>query len=294
VFWSLNGPAVGLRLALPELIAAAGRHGFGGVDFDIDEAASLARELGATRTRALFEARGVVPTVWSLPVRWSADDATFAADLETLPARARLSRELGCDRAITPMRPYSDERTFDENFRWHVDRFRRIAEILAADRVRFGVEFIGPKSLRDLHTHPFVHTIGGLKELIRAIGMPNVGILLDCYHWYTSHGTAADLEALRNDEVVHVHVNDAVSGRAVDEQLDLERKLPGATELVDIATFLRALARLGYDGGVSVEPFDQALDALGPEEALAATAGSLRLVWARAELPLPAAPPPSR
>lgn len=287
MYWSLNGPAVGVRLALPELVAAAGRHGFGGVDFPIDEAAGLAAELGAPRMRRLFEERGVSPTVWSLPVRWAADDATFEADLEKLPAYARLSDDLGCTRAITPMPPYSDERAFDENFRWHADRFGQIAEILGRHRVRLGVEFIGPKSLRDLHRYPFVHTIDGLKELIRAVGMANVGILLDCYHWYTSHGTAADLEGLRDDEIVHVHVNDAVSGRAVDEQLDLERRLPGATGLIDIAAFLRSLSRLGYSGGVSVEPFDQALDALGPEEALAATAGSLREIRERAGLPAP-------
>ena len=287
MYWSLNGPAVGVRLALPELVAAAARHGFGGVDVSIDQAASLAEELGTARLRRLFEERGVTPTVWSLPVRWAADDATFAAGLEKLPAYARLSQELGCTRAITPMPPFSDARAFDENFRWHAERFRRIAEILERHRVRLGIEFIGPKTLRDLHRYPFVHTIGGLKELIRAVGLGGVGILLDCYHWYTSHGTAADLEGLRGDEIVHVHVNDAVAGRAVDEQLDLERRLPGATGLIDIATFLQSLDRLGYDGGVAVEPFDQALNALGPEEALAATADSLRRIWQRADLPAP-------
>jgi sugar phosphate isomerase/epimerase len=287
MFWSLNGPAIGVRVPLPELIAAARRHEFGGVDFQIDEAMELAEQRGADEPRRLFAENGLVPTVWSLPVRWAADDASFQADLGKLPAYAQLASELGCLRTTTPMRPYSDERAFEKNFRWHVERFRPVAEILDRQGIRLGIEFIGPKTLRDLHAFPFIHTIDGLKELIAAIGTGNVGILLDCYHSYTSHATAADLERLRNSEVVHVHVNDAVAGRDVDEQLDLERRLPGMTGLIDIATFLRVLSGIGYDGGVSVEPFDEGLKSLGREDTLAATAASLAQIWERAGLPKP-------
>ena len=35
-----------------------------------------------------------------------------------------------------------------------------------------------------------------MKELIAAMGRPNVGIVLDSWHWYTSGGTVADLKTL--------------------------------------------------------------------------------------------------
>ena len=60
--------------------------------------------------------------------------------------------------------------------------------------------------------------------------------------------------------------------------------LPGETGLIDIATFLRGLDRIGYDGGVAVEPFSPRVNALPPEQAAAATVASLRQIWQTAGL----------
>lgn len=90
-------------------------------------------------------------------------------------------------------------------------------------------------------------------ELFDAVDCPNVGLLFDCYYRYTSHGTFAELDEL----AVYVHINDAGAGVTVDEQLDDVRQLPGSTGVIDVNGFLRALARIAYDGPVGVEPFDR-------------------------------------
>lgn len=59
-------------------------------------------------------------------------------------------------------------------------------------------------------------------ELCDAVG-PNVGLLLDAWHLYTSGHDPADLELLSNQNVVDVHVNDAPAGVAVDDQVDSVR-----------------------------------------------------------------------
>jgi sugar phosphate isomerase/epimerase len=246
--------------------------------------AALVDSRGLDAVARLFRDHGVQVAAWSLPPACRAEEAAFAASLPRLADLAALSASLGCHRVITWMTPWSDERPYAENFAWHVDRFQRLAAVLQPHQVRLGIEFIGPKTLRDAHRYPFIFSLDGLRTLWRAIGASNVGVLLDCFHWYTSHGTPADLDRLTNAEVVHVHVNDAVAGRSADEQLDLERCLPGETGLIDIATFLRALQRLDYDGGVAVEPFSQRVNALPPAEAIAATAASLRQIWATAGL----------
>jgi sugar phosphate isomerase/epimerase len=96
---------------------------------------------------------------------------------------------------------------------------------------------------------------------------PNVGLLLDCWHWYTSHGTLEELHTLRPEQVVYVHVNDAPSGIPVDEQLDHVRALPGETGVIDIAGFLGVLQSIGYDGPVVPEPFKKELNALPSDDA---------------------------
>lgn len=284
MFWSLNGPAIGVRVPLPELVSLAQRHGLKGVDFNIEEAATLAEANGVASVRRLFDESGVAPTVWGIPVAWRGDEAAFAASLTRLGGLADLSVELGCTRTITVMMPFSDERPYAENYRWSVEHFRRAAKVLQPRGIRLGLEYIGPKTLRDAHRNPFIYTLGGCLDLNADVGTGNLGVLFDAFHWYTSHGTAADFARIHNADIVHVHVNDGRAGRSADEQMDLERALPGETGAIDITTFLRGLADIGYDGGVAVEPFSPRVNALPAEEAVAATAASLRQVWQAAGL----------
>lgn len=87
----------------------------------------------------------------------------------------------------------------------------------------------------------------------------NVGLLLDCWHWYTAHGTLQEIEQLRAEQVVYVHVNDAPLGIPVDEQIDNVRALPAETGVIPIEGFMRALRSIGYNGPVTPEPFAKEL-----------------------------------
>jgi sugar phosphate isomerase/epimerase len=118
------------------------------------------------------------------------------------------------------------------------------------------------------------------------IGTGNVGLLLDCFHWYTAHGTREDLARLSANQVVVVHVNDAVARRGPDEQIDNQRMLPGATGVIDIVGFLQALDRMSFDGPVGVEPFNAELRSLPEPERVRLAGESLAKVWVQAGLQL--------
>jgi sugar phosphate isomerase/epimerase len=163
-----------------------------------------------------------------------------------------------------------------------VPRLRAIADVLDEHACRLGLEPIGPKTLRISAQHEFVHSIPMALELLAAIDRPNVGLLLDCFHWYTSHGDLAELIALSKSQVVYVHINDAPAGIQVDEQLDQVRVLPGASGVIDLTGFLKALDEIGYDGPVAVEPFDAALAHLPPAQRVRLAADSARKAFAAA------------
>ena len=112
-----------------------------------------------------------------------------------------------------------------------------------------------------------------------AMGTGNVGLLLDIWHLYTSHGTLDQVRELSATDVVVVHINDAPSGINVDEQLDQVRTLPGETGVLDIPGFLQALEDIGYDGPVTVEPFSKRVREMAVGDAVAATAQSVAKVW---------------
>ncbi|MGN6561929.1 MAG: sugar phosphate isomerase/epimerase family protein [Thermomicrobiales bacterium] len=271
MFTCLAPGAIGIRgLALPAAIALARESGFAGLAFDIKEAAESAAAQGAPALRALFADAGIAPGYWGLPVAWRDDAERWQADLKALPALASVARELGCDRATTVMQPGSNERAYDENFAWHVERLRPVATALRDAGCRLGIEYIGPRTFRQKFRHEFIYDLKGLLDLAAAIGTGNVGVLLDAWHLYTSGGTAADLTRLTARDVVAVHVNDAPAGIARDDQIDTVRALPLETGVMDLAGFMGQLRAIGYDGPVTPEPFSQRLNDLAVHDPLGA------------------------
>lgn len=160
--------------------------------------------------------------------------------------------------------------SYDENFTWHVERFRPIAQILADHGCMFGIEFLGPKTLRDAHKYSFIYTLDEMMELADAIGTGNVGLLLDAWHLFTSGGSLDDLDKISNTNIVTVHINDAPAGIPWDELQDTVRCLPMETGVLDLVGFMQKLESLGYDGPVTTEPFNQALNTLAADDPQAA------------------------
>jgi sugar phosphate isomerase/epimerase len=267
---------------LREAIALSRKHGFGGVEFNPRDVRAIDGEFGAGTVRGWFEEAGIRPAGFGLPVDWRGDEGAWREGLKNLPALAAAAVALGCKRCMTWIMPSSDELERDENWAFHAERFTPIASILAEHGVSLGLEFIGPKTLREARKHIFIWRIEEMLQLGREIG-PNVGLLLDVWHLYTSGGTLEQVRALSPEQVVYVHVSDAPAGIDVDEQIDNRRALPGETGVIDIAGFLRALDAIGYDGPITAEPFKAELKELPSDDArLEVITKSLDTIFERA------------
>jgi sugar phosphate isomerase/epimerase len=279
---TLSPGAIGIKgLSLAETIELAAASGFDSITFDLREADRLAQEGGVESVRVLFDKHGIRPGYWGLPVAWR-DDSKSAADLAELPRRLEVANALGCQRAVTGIMPGINDRTYDEQFAFDVERMRPAAQMLADAGCRIGIEFIGPKTLRSQFTHEYIYNLPQTMEFAGVVGTGNIGLLLDAWHLYTSHGSLADLDGLTAGDIVAVHVNDAPVGIPVDEQMDLVRALPLETGVLDIVGFMQALQRMGYDGPVMPEPFSQRIDTLAATDPLAAareTAASMDALW---------------
>ncbi len=214
-----------------------------------------------------------------LPVEFRRDENRFKADLARLPKQAAVLRQLGVKRIATWIMPGHRELTYLQHFKQLTKRFREIANALKDNDIRLGLEFVGPRTSRARSRFPFISTQIGMMELVDAIGTGNVGLLMDSWHWYTSHGTVEELLQLSNKDIVHVHVNDAPSGIPVDKQIDNRRALPVTTGVIDMRGFINALVKIGYDGPVECEPFDQELRKMEDNAALRKTIASLNRIW---------------
>ncbi len=80
---------------------------------------------------------------------------------------------------------------------------------------------------------------------------PNIGLLLDSWHWHHAGATVADILAAGKSRVVTVHVSDAAKAPP-EEVRDNQRLMPGEG-VIDLVGFFRALQKIGYEDGVSPE-----------------------------------------
>ena len=257
-----------------ELNDLAHRHRFESVEPRAEELAGLTPAQVA-ETAADLKAKNLVWAAAGLVVDFRKDDALFRDGLVRLPRIAAGLRRAGATRIGTWLAPSHDTLTYNQNFKQHAARLREVARILADHGLRLGLEYVGTQLLLVGKRYPFVHTLAEARELIAAIGAPNVGLVLDTWHWWTAGDTAADLLALKNEDIVSVDLNDAPRGIAKEQQRDNARELPAATGVIDAAAFVNALAQIGYDGPARPEPFNAALNALDNEPACAAASAAL-------------------
>ncbi|MNS12493.1 Inosose isomerase [compost metagenome] len=250
-----------------EFLDAARDAGFPAIEYDIRPFAKAAEEQSLEEAKELLSSRGLILGCIGLPVEFRQSEDEFKQDLAELPRLAKFARELGVERCCTWLMPTTDESIVEYTCRT-VARLRQCAQILGAEGIHFGLEWVGPKTLRT-QKYDFIHDLTGALDLIDAIGEPNVGLLFDSFHWFTSGGTAQDILNLRPQQIVLVHINDAPN-QPVDEQLDQVRLLPGEG-IIDLTTMFESLSKIGYNSYVSVETFGKELPALGAKEAAVRT-----------------------
>jgi sugar phosphate isomerase/epimerase len=270
---------LGVKATQREAIDLAQRHGFESVFPDAGELARLS-EPELQDILADLKARRLVFGAAFLAVDFRKDDATFQRGLADLPTYARALRSAGVRRTGTWLPPTSDSLTYLQHFRQTARRLREVARVLAEHDIRLGLEYVGPRTSWTARRYPFLHTLAETRELIADIGLRNVGLVLDSWHWYHAGDGPADVTALRNEDVVAVDLNDAPASVPKEQQRDGARELPAATGVIDVAAFLRALAEIGYDGPVRAEPFNDAVRNMPREEAVAATARAMKNAFA--------------
>lgn len=243
----LSRAGLGAVKSYEEYFQLASSHGFQSVDLD---AYGLIKELGVEQAKALLAEHKLVVGSIGLSVDWRTNHESFRAGLSKLAEEAASAAALGCTRCCTYVLPSVD--ASPAHFMAQATmRLRVCAQILGAYGLRLGLEFVGPHHLRTRWAHPFIWTLDETLDWIDAIGEPNVGLLFDAYHWYTTEMTVADIKRLRPEQIVHVHINDA-KDVPVKDVLDNDRLYPGEG-VIDLAGFLTALKEIGYQGPVAQE-----------------------------------------
>jgi sugar phosphate isomerase/epimerase len=231
----------------------------------IEMSGRLLRNLdgGIATVQRLRDETGVTPvhTGWSAGLRSSRAD--FEAVLPDTEAEMAFAAQVGSrsGHLVLPFR--REPNVADPDEADTVDRIQRLAAIAARHGHRPMLEFIG-FHIPDAPPNTY-HDLASTLALLERVNAPNVGLLLDSYHWYLSGGTVAEIAAMPADTPLFVHINDAPAGD-VTTLTDAMRVLPGEG-VIDLDGFLGTIAARGYDGPVSIELFSEKLRAMEPADA---------------------------
>jgi len=258
MYVSLNSSLTGGKVGWPEFARLAARTGFGGVDVSL----AAAMKEGVDATRSLFSELKIKPSNVNLPVTFSRDEPAFQASLKKLDEAAAFCAAVQCPTLLGILPPASQ--TPKRELRKIIkDRLSAISEILLRSKLRLGLEFLGPLHLRTAQPHEFIWRMDEALEFSKECG-PNIGLLLDVWHWHHAGATIADIFEAGTARIFHVHLSDCQKMPA-EQVRDNQRVFPGEG-VIDLPGFFRALKKIGYYDGVSPEPIGRIPKEMSAEE----------------------------
>jgi sugar phosphate isomerase/epimerase len=290
MYKNLNVESLGISGRQSELIELALTYGFKGFDIDIREFAKRAESRGIDQAKRYVNSAQINVGGFEAPIRWLADEAAFKADLARLGKVCEAAVSVNAKRCYVNVAPASDERPYKENFEFHQQRLRAVADALAPHQIQLGLGFSASAAAREGKAHEFIHTADDLLVLVNVIGAPNVGLLFDSWNWRVGGGTMEKLKELSVKHFVVVRLADLPADADPQSVSDEQRLLPGEGAGDSIAIF-EHLNRLKYKGPVTPYPHASQFSGMTRDAIVQRTSDAFDEQWVAAGLIKPSKEP---
>lgn len=124
-----------------------------------------------------------------------------------------------------------------EQWKWAVEQVRELAEYAARSGQELAIE-LEPFKLS------LVNNVDSMKHFLAEVNHPAVKANVDISHLALAHNHADEIEKL-GEQIAHVHLSDCDGKKHGD--------LPPGRGTVDFPPYLKALAKSGFAGSVSIE-----------------------------------------
>lgn len=151
-----------------------------------------------------------------------------------------------------------------------VDALAPLAEIVAAHQVRLAFEFLG-------FSHCSVSSLPMAREVVRRLGRPSVGLVIDTFHFFLSGAPLERLAEIAPGELFLFHVNDA-EDQPRHKLADEHRVLPGQG-VIPLKKIWEVLQQHGLIDHASLELFRPHYWHLPPEKLLGDGLASMQRIF---------------
>jgi sugar phosphate isomerase/epimerase len=282
--------AMGISGRLSELIELGMTAGFRGFNFDGNAIARKADGRGSDLNLQILKSAKLGVGEFDLPVRWLGEEGPFKADLQRLTKVAEIAAAFGATQTVATVAAAANDKSFQENFELHRRRLMEVGEVLAPHGVRLGLHFLAPAYHREGQAYQLISTPQTLLTLVQTIGLPNVGIVLDSWHWHVAGATGEQMRAVPIKQIVSVRLADIATDADLAAINEMQRLLPQTTNVVDNIGLIRHLTTNGYEGPVSPSPHSSQLSGRNRDAIVQSASKSLddRMADATAAEPAPA------
>ncbi|HKP88274.1 MAG TPA: sugar phosphate isomerase/epimerase [Blastocatellia bacterium] len=243
---SLNG-ATTMKADLETDIRAASRAGFDCVEIWAAKLRDFLRSRTVAELKDLFAEHGVEPySINSIEHATFRDEAGKEKLVEECEELCEIASGIGCPYVvIVPGRTPQGATRADV-----IEESASCLSHLGGAAQRHGVglafEFLGQPDCS-------VQTLDLADEIVRRVARPNVGLVIDSFHFYAGGSSLESINELDPDRLFIFHINDA-EDRPREELEDRHRLLPGLG-ILPLKEITGALRRIGYDRVTSVEIF---------------------------------------
>lgn len=275
---ALNCRSLRADLALENLLDAASAAKFEGVEVRMMEICAHAEQASWDSARNLFAARnikpinfidGMYPGLLAPPHKY--DDA-----IKTWATLCRAASLIECKMALVIINPRTDE-VRSIAMKRAICRLRELAKIAIDWDVTVAIETLGIKegiSPRLDGKNYFMDRYSQSFELAASTGVPNIGVILDAFHWHVSGGSLDEIDKTPEGQLVLFQISDAPTGLP-SKLRDSQRVLPGEG-VIDLMALLKASQGKRFDGFVSLEIFNEEIWAMEPVQAARRAFGAIK------------------
>lgn len=182
----------------------------------------------------------------------SIEHVTFRTpeDYDTIKAEclelSKIAGEIGCPYIVVVPGKLPGNTTKDEIIAESVRVLNELGDIAAQYNVSLAFEFLG-------QTDCSVQTLDLCNEIIEKVNRPNIGNVIDTFHFYAGNSTFEAIDSMKPEKLFIFHINDAED--LPKEQLtDAHRLYPG-TGILPIRKMKEHFDKIGYGRMASIEIF---------------------------------------
>jgi 2-keto-myo-inositol isomerase len=243
---ALNG-ATTMHADLETDIKAASAAGFDLIEIWAAKLREFLKTKSVADLKKIIEENNLKPysinSIEHITFRTNDDYEKIKAETEEL---SKIAGELDCPFVVVVPGKLPENATQTEIINESVRVLKELADIAEKHNVGLAFEFLG-------QTDCSVQTLDLCNEIVETVNRPNVGNVIDTFHFYAGNSTFEAIERMKPEKLFIFHINDA-EDLPKENLTDAHRLYPG-TGILPIREIKKRFDKIGYNRMVSIEIF---------------------------------------